>query len=292
MYSMRVLLLFSVLGTLWIVLCVVYSQLFGRNNFNEENRNIIKNIEKTISQIKDMDPKTIEYFQDQAKNRKIALNDVPMTEDYLVLYNVLVPEIYCTDLTRVGRVTDGGKWMCNPLRVKNMDKCTVYSLGISNEPSFEVDFQNFTGHKCLVRSVDKDDQTPETMKNIENANGVFKKAKISSLSDIKNHSYKFTDILKYFNDTVIDILKIDIEGYEFEIKDELFSVPICQILIEIHGGPALKTLQLLQEFSAHDYYLFSYEINGRYHTGAEYGFLHKSCFDKFGVQTILGRYLS
>uniref|UniRef100_A0AC34Q9N7 Methyltransferase domain-containing protein n=1 Tax=Panagrolaimus sp. JU765 TaxID=591449 RepID=A0AC34Q9N7_9BILA len=215
-----------------------------------------------------------------------------MTEDYLILYNVLVPEIYCTDLTRVGTVVDGGKWICNPLQVLNLDKCTVYSLGTSNDPSFEVDFQDFIGKKCLVRSVDKDDQNPETLRKITEANGIFKKAKITSKTDLAKNDFTFKDILRFFGDKRIDILKIDIEGYEFEVKDEIFAVPICQILIEIHGGPALRTFKLVQEFSAHGYYLFSYEINGRYHTGCEYGFLHQTCFKDYGVDIILGKYLT
>ena len=173
-----------------------------------------------------------------------------------------------------------------------MSECTIYSLGINNDPSFDEKLQRFLNKKCKLRSIDKGAQKEGTLKRIQDANGVFMKALISGTTNRSNDQYTFKDILQEFGDNRVDILKIDIEGAEYAISDELISIPICQILIEIHANNSLKTLTLLRKLSKNGFYLFSYEINGKFHHLSEYSFIHESCFKDYGVTTIYGKYLS
>ncbi|KAI1702760.1 methyltransferase domain-containing protein [Ditylenchus destructor] len=240
-------------------------------------------------------PAAIELYKAQTQQRIELLRNVKNESNdraYYELYNALVPEVFCLDLVRIGSVSDGGKWMCNPHRMRNMDKCTIYSLGINNEPSFEESLQTYVGRKCSLRCFDKDDQKPETNQRIKTSNGVFMKALISSTTDIKSSQYSFSDLLPKFGDKRIDILKVDIEEAEFLIQDQFLAVPICQLLIEVHPRSALDALNFLRKLSKHGFYLFSYEINGAYHYLCEYSFIHENCFEDYGVKTIFGKYLS
>ena len=60
-------------------------------------------------------------------------------------------------MLRVGRVFDGGKWMCNPLKVRHFDDCVMYSIGLNNEISFEEHLQQLLHNKCKIRAYDKVD---------------------------------------------------------------------------------------------------------------------------------------
>uniref|UniRef100_A0AC35GMD2 Hexosyltransferase n=1 Tax=Panagrolaimus sp. PS1159 TaxID=55785 RepID=A0AC35GMD2_9BILA len=92
-------------------------------------------------------------------------------DKYIELYNILTPEAFCPNLIRLGRSGDGGKWICNPFALMNLEHpCIFYSFGLNNEVSFEQELLNITKNKC----------------------------------------------------------------WEHTIIDQLLSVPICQILIEIH----------------------------------------------------------
>uniref|UniRef100_A0AC35FSE3 Methyltransferase domain-containing protein n=1 Tax=Panagrolaimus sp. PS1159 TaxID=55785 RepID=A0AC35FSE3_9BILA len=240
----------------------------------------------------EIDENILDVYRKQIPQRQQYLLQVPESNDYSVLYNTLVPEVFCRNLVRIGFIGDGGKWICNPLNVQSSHECVVYSLGIRDDPSFEEEFQRFTGNKCLLRSFDKDAQNSSTIQRISAANGKFMKALIAGkTNELMNH-FTFKDIMNRFGDKRVDILKIDIEGAEFDIQDELISVPICQILIEIHGKTSKEALQLLQKFSTSGFYLFSYEINGFNHECAEYGFIHQDCFKNYDIKTIYGKYLS
>ena len=211
---------------------------------------------------------------------------------WLILYNVLVPEVFCRDLARIGTVSDGGKWVCNPVQVRNFATCVIYSLGINNEPSFEAEFAKFTDNKCSIRSFDKNNQKPETIKRIKNSNGTFMKALIAPEVNQTAGSYTIKSLMEKFDDERIDIFKIDIEGFEYLIIDQFLDIPICQILIEVHGKTAKKTLEILRKISQSGYYLFSYEINGAHHNLSEYSFIHERCLKDYGVNVVFGKYLS
>uniref|UniRef100_A0A914CM28 Methyltransferase FkbM domain-containing protein n=1 Tax=Acrobeloides nanus TaxID=290746 RepID=A0A914CM28_9BILA len=82
--------------------------------------------------------------------------------------------------------------------------------------------------------------------------------------------YSLADLFEQHNDTHIEILKVDIEGAEYIIIDQLFKIPVCQIVIEVHGKITFQqndpldikeTLSLLRNISSHGFYFFSYEIN-------------------------------
>ncbi|CAJ0960539.1 unnamed protein product, partial [Mesorhabditis belari] len=112
------------------------------------------------------------------------------------LYNGLVPEVWCQSLVRIGAVSDGGKWMCNPWEMPK--NCAIYSLGVNEDTSFERELQTITDARCKIYAYDK------KIVNVK--------------SEMAAHG-----------DERIEILKIDIEGAEFIVLRELVKVvKMCQ----------------------------------------------------------------
>ncbi|PAV77317.1 hypothetical protein WR25_08403 [Diploscapter pachys] len=96
------------------------------------------------------------------------------------------------------------------------------------------------------------------------------------------NAYTISDLMKKENINSIEILKIDIEGYEFHVLlPFLEKHVVCQILIEIHGKP-LDVVELLKMVSLHGYLLFHYEINpvGQL-TATEFSLIHESCLKRY-----------
>ncbi|KAI1715859.1 methyltransferase domain-containing protein [Ditylenchus destructor] len=138
--------------------------------------------------------------------------------------------------------------------------------------------------------------TPETLRDIESANGTYLKATVgntpSALQSDGTETVSLRSLMSRFGDTNIEILKVDIEGAEREILIEMTEVPICQILIELHFGTPLESLEFIRRLSQSNFYLFRQEVNPAGMHMSEYSFIHKNCLEKYGVTTIYGRYIS
>ncbi|KAH7689499.1 Protein Y39F10A.3, partial [Aphelenchoides avenae] len=91
----------------------------------------------------------------QAVERRELLQALtPLSPFTPVLNIVLVPEVHCSSMARLGNLLDGGKWVCNPQYLPT-DHCVVYAVGLNNEVSFEEALQNFTQNGCALRAIDK-----------------------------------------------------------------------------------------------------------------------------------------
>lgn len=84
-------------------------------------------------------------------------------------------------------------------------------------------------------------------------------------------------------------------GSEFDVIQQFTAIPVCQILIEVHGDTALdarRVANLLVELSLNGFYLYSFESNPIRFFIREYSFIHGDCLRRHGVKTILGKWLS
>lgn len=70
------------------------------------------------------------WFDYQAEARKQIQFNPPNMNDFR--WSV-VPEIQCPHIVRIGRIADGGKWMCDPWKLT--EPCLVYSLGVISNVS-------------------------------------------------------------------------------------------------------------------------------------------------------------
>jgi len=169
----------------------------------------------------------------------------------------------------------------------------VYSFGIGKDISF--DKKIMSAHKCKVfgfdptpksidyiSSISKDRLFSFYPYGISTKTGVEKfylpinnravSASLISNSHISSKNYievnmkNFNDISKQFNHKYIDIIKMDIEGAEYEVLETLINseITIKQILVEFHDRlfyvelKSKKTTQLLYK---HGFEIFASSFN-------------------------------
>ncbi|KAK6729718.1 hypothetical protein RB195_006647 [Necator americanus] len=205
--------------------------------------------------------KMLKLYKEQAKDRRSLLYSVVRNtreEKYMPLYNILVPEVYCPVKVRVGRASDGGKWMCDPFRIP--EKSVIFSLGYRKEASFEKELQKIKEFRM-----------------------VSKKAKICCKTDEKYDVYTLGDLMKLQNITEIEILKVDIEGAEHDVMPRFLQErQPAQVIIEIHSSSS-EMAKLLLDISRQGYWLYWHEINAGLHIVCEFSFLHESAFDRYNA---------
>ncbi|KAK0402254.1 hypothetical protein QR680_016235 [Steinernema hermaphroditum] len=230
----------------------------------------------------------LEIYRKQVEGRKILLQLHNTATTYFDnLYNVAAPEVFCPGLVRIGDLSDGGKWICSPHLLPN--PCVIYSLGINNEFSFDAEIYEMS--KCQIHAFDKDEMRPETVQFYHRINATLDKAMITKETNVSAAAYSFTDVVQMYKPKRIDVLKIDIEGGEYDVATQIATTPICQILIELHWKP-YSMVTLLKTLSSHNFYLFHHEINGGTHNASEFSLIHESCLRDYGVTVVYGKYFS
>ncbi|KJH48472.1 hypothetical protein DICVIV_05382, partial [Dictyocaulus viviparus] len=83
-----------------------------------------------------------EYYQKQASDRKTLLGQLN-NSNYKSFYNVIVPEVSCPDLVRVGNVNNGGRYVCNP-KALPIERCRFIHFNY-----LLLVILNYTGNKIL-----------------------------------------------------------------------------------------------------------------------------------------------
>ncbi|KAJ4384477.1 hypothetical protein N0V86_000076 [Didymella sp. IMI 355093] len=177
------------------------------------------------------------------------------------------------DFQRVGRLGDGGKWVCGmsiyeslpepkPISAEAVEVreaaiaaaesgLVIYSFGINGESSFEAEMlervpsARIWGYDFSVDGWGK--QIPMT----ERHRTFFKKVGLGKDDehDASPAFWTLPALMKENNHTYIDILKIDIEGSEYDALDTFMDafdgiqsasgksvLPIGQVMIELHLG--------------------------------------------------------
>ncbi|KAG7121618.1 hypothetical protein HYQ45_014452 [Verticillium longisporum] len=151
------------------------------------------------------------------------------------------------EIERVGRMGDGGKWVCGMSRYVDFPadrQCIIYSFGVRDESSFENEMLSRTN--CTVWAYDFSVvDFGEQLETWNRDRAHFLQAGIAGKTDkTKNPPfYSIAELMKMNNHEYIDILKMDIEFAEFEAMDGLsddfplaqgLELPIGQLMVEIH----------------------------------------------------------
>ncbi|KAL1582194.1 hypothetical protein WHR41_09186 [Cladosporium halotolerans] len=178
-------------------------------------------------------------------------------QDFIFPYNVwdlFRPTFYCPyDMERVGKLGDGGKWVCGMSRHETLtpgpsseanpeSTMVVYSFGVEHDSSFEAALLQ----RLNVEIWGFDYSVDGWAKEVPPSSRVhFKKAAISKTTDREQSPPQLAvwDIMAENGHDFIDVMKMDIEGSEFEALAALMdsiegtgakTLPVGQLLIELH----------------------------------------------------------
>lgn len=228
----------------------IFLILLVSNNIQEKILTAVSDYNCTLSRIESDDffceldddwNRRKEIFHRQHTRNKYL--DTP----YMFFQDNYEPTFSCRYEQRLGINGDGGKWICDPYRLKPLKSCLIYSLGSNGEFSFENETKRYLP-ECDIHTFD--------MKEFNCTNlCTFHKVKIGTSSDGAKTLRMIMSDLKHTG-RFIDILKIDVEGSEYEFFDDLFnannhlSENIRQILVEIHLS---KLIRKVNNITVHDY---------------------------------------
>jgi hypothetical protein len=160
------------------------------------------------------------------------------------------------DIQRVGRLGDGGKWVCGmslyeakPAPAVSQQKSSphpetiIYSFGVNDESTFEAEMlaripsAQIFAYDFSVKSFGP--QLPPSY----SARAHFSQVGLGAKDEFNKSPQFFTlsTLMAQNNHSYIDILKIDIEGSEYAAFDAFMDscdaagiMPIGQVMIELH----------------------------------------------------------
>jgi len=151
-------------------------------------------------------------------------------------------DFVCQHERRIGKLADGGKWICDPHRIAKQESCLVYSIGSNNDFSFEEAVLRDIGSHCEIHTFDFDDYSEEAKKSgihyhqiaLGEKDGVSKSAPNVNGSLIKSLKTIVKDL--GHEGRTIDIFKIDCERCEWFTFESWFDAGVIlrQIQVEVH----------------------------------------------------------
>lgn len=190
------------------------------------------------------------------------------------LWDLFPPSFNCPFKHRLGRLSDGGKVVCNweALRMRcssGTDNAIVYTVGVRDEVSFEVDLIANTG--CTVHAFDHTISTVPAVPNM-----VFNAVGIAAKDDVNASLKTLPMLMQERNHSRIDLLKIDCEGCEWDVFADLAASNaldnIDQVVVELHlpnpnsnaagpKSPVHDVFRYFESMESHNLYPFSREMN-------------------------------
>jgi len=149
-------------------------------------------------------------------------------------------DFVCQHERRIGKLGDGGKWICDPHRIAKQESCLVYSIGSNNDFSFEKAVLKDIGMHCEVHTFDYDDYSEGAKEaGVHYHQMGFGLDGVSSSLGFEASKFKsLKTIVKELGHEgrIIDIFKIDCEGCEWSTYKSWFDagVTLKQIQVEVH----------------------------------------------------------
>ncbi|KAF1756042.1 hypothetical protein GCK72_012495 [Caenorhabditis remanei] len=137
-------------------------------------------------------------------------------------YKSVKVEAYCAQKERIGEKGDGGKYVCNPKKVKK--DCTLLSLGLNNQIGYDQHIYEATGRQCKILGADLDPQNQQTKDSYAKMNGELFAGRIPN-------EIAIPQMLEKAGRKEVELLKIDIEGGEVIALEPLIKdYFVCQLL--------------------------------------------------------------
>ncbi|THH20621.1 hypothetical protein EUX98_g8546 [Antrodiella citrinella] len=166
------------------------------------------------------------------------------------LWDFYIPSFQCPHrVERLGTMGDGGKWVCGFERVAKQPECVIYSFGINEESSFEAALLTRSpgcqvwGYDFSVSRFGPEIESLPALKSRSHFHPYALSARDAHAPEASPPEYTLASLMAANNHTWIDVLKVDIEGAEFESLAQFvddFSggngvLPVGQMQLEIHA---------------------------------------------------------
>ena len=152
------------------------------------------------------------------------------------VWDLFYPDYNCPyGKSRHGRVGDGGKWICGARKFLSEPGCVIYSLGSYAETSFETDLALET--ECEIHVYDPTQASVPMPSTHRSGHENFHTYAIGNpgQSGSKWETKSLEAVMKGFGHSWIDVLKMDIEGGEWEFLEYLLQsgkpIPVGQVRI-------------------------------------------------------------
>jgi hypothetical protein len=160
------------------------------------------------------------------------------------------------DIQRVGRLGDGGKWVCGmslyeakPAPAVSQHttsphpETVIYSFGVNDESTFEAEMlARIPSAKIFAYDYSVKSFGPQLSPSYS-ARAHFTQVGLGAIDEFDRSPqfFKLSTLMEQNKHTYIDILKIDIEGSEYAAFDSFMDsceaagiMPIGQVMIELH----------------------------------------------------------
>jgi len=191
-------------------------------------------------------------YQDAIRSRNLKLVETQNIEVFQKtpeIWFLYEPLWACPDIELVGSFHDGVKWVCGLRRMRK--GCIIYSFGSNGDDQFESDILNKTSCEVFIfdptMSPEQEKMlSPSVHKNFLGI-GLAEYNGVMEIGGIEREVRNLRTIMKDLKHERIDILKVDIEGAEYDVFEELLSsgfLDVDQILVEVHAFTHLQQLNI------------------------------------------------
>jgi len=212
-------------------------------------------------------------------DRQVArFRDLQTPDRTYAVFQPFEPLLSCERVDRVGRLGDGGKYVCNGDLLARRP-CVVYSFGGSDDLSFELEMNASFG--CTTRTFDPTPGLAERMQPqlkpgmTYHAVGLGPTTLDPSASDpyalrmgeVTVRTRSLSSIAGELGDSHVDLLKIDIEGGEWSALPQLLNDPgferlgVQQMQIEFHWARLSEAAPVFAALLRRGYAVFAREVN-------------------------------
>ncbi|KAG1901981.1 methyltransferase domain-containing protein [Suillus fuscotomentosus] len=174
----------------------------------------------------------------------------PSHGEFYTLWDFFLPSFRCPHrVERIGIMGDGGKWVCGLERIAPKRECNIYSFGVNGESSFEADLMKAApgcqiyGYDFSVRSFGPEIEQDMDLKSRSHffSYALGPEDKHSAADNPK--MFTLRTLMDRNGHDFIDILKVDIEGNEFDSLSTFIDsfhgepLPFGQLQLEVHVYP-------------------------------------------------------
>ena len=206
--------------------------------------------------------------------------------------NQFEPEFTCPHEFRLGKLGDGGKWICDPHRIPS-DSCLIYSVGSSGTFEFEANALKQISKNCEIHTFDifKSKKSLRFAEEADRVNALIYETKEERIRHNNNerstvgvhfhhwglgtpfpklpNKKRFKEIMValHHENRTIDIMKIDCEKCEYNqfgqwLSDwEELGMTVRQVQLEIHNSDLPGVVNLMKAFQKAGYVMFHKEAN-------------------------------